>query len=154
MSREKQRHDGRRNDQIRNSEKAKLFHQNRTTNIDGKGQPASKYRPTAPTRGRELGGKHRSPSTKVRHVSKLCDDLLQQFADEYAEPNKTLSALGKYIAELCECSKCLAMKHADDGMMVTEGGKTDWQCDMCCMPYDAYEGRNGVGDDLLQNRLF
>lgn len=154
MPREKQRHDALRSDEIRNSEKAKLFHQNRTTNIVGKVQLNSKHGTTAPTRGRELGGKHRSAPTGFRHVSKLCDDLLQQFADEYAEPNKTLSALGKHIAELCECSKCQAMKHADDGMMVTEGGKTDWQCDTCCMPYDAYGGRNGVDDDLLQNRLF
>ena len=72
---------------------------------------------SSPARYRELGGKHRSPPTGLRHVSKLCDELRQRFADDYANPVDKLPPLEEYFSQLRTCRLCGADKHLLNGIV-------------------------------------
>lgn len=139
---------------IRNFNAAQRLLKKRRTNIEEKVVDTGDDSPTRATMPGSHGGKHRSAPTGIRHVSKLCDDLLQQFADEFASPEIGLSKLQEYFASLRKCTTCGAMKPPDGGLFLSSRPySVIWRCRDC-------RGDSGEtvavepDDGLSQNVLF
>ena len=132
MSKKHCRFSRRKRAKIRNSRSLENEHGIHVTNIEEKLSRKSDHSATAPTRPRELGGKHCAAPTGFRHVSKLCDKLLQQFADEYASPEEALGAIDAYMYQCRMCRLCGAVKHVSKGVVNEYVGTADrFYCNKC-----------------------
>ena len=118
------------------------------------GQNNSRPRSSLPTRPQELGGLHRSPPTGNRHLSKQCDKLLQQFAEEWHDDRIGLSVIQNYFASLRQCSRCKSMKPPEGGHYLSSPRYSSvWYCEDCWAK-TVLGGPPEPDDGLKQNRLF
>lgn len=95
-------------------------------------QKNARRRSSLPTRAQELGGLHRSSPTGFRHVSKVSDEYLQQFAREYSDYHTGMPPLSSYLLAMRECNRCKAMTHPDMAVeSSTNGEDTLFECIKC-----------------------
>lgn len=73
-----------------------------------------------------LGGKHRRSSTGLRHVSKVADNYLQMFADDYESYEPKQSPLDKWLSEMKPCDCCSRMVHPANAAIDTEESGRSW----------------------------